>query len=103
MKVVVLGSAQDGGLPQLGANHIQDQIARNEPNARRTGASLAVVSPNGNCLLLDVSPDIRYQHFEILQKVPEYQEARENDPSMPIFQGIVITHAHMGHYLGKKN
>lgn len=100
MKVVVLGSAQDGGLPQLGGTHVQDQIARKEPSTRRTGASLAVVAPNGNCLLLDASPDLRYQHFEILQKIPEYAKAREENPAMGIFQGIVLTHAHMGHYLG---
>jgi len=99
-KVVVLGSAQDGGLPQLGAIHKQDNAAILDAEKQRMGASLAIVSEDGKCVLLDASPDLRYQHFQILMNVPEYAEARQKDPSMALFQGIVLTHAHMGHYLG---
>ena len=98
--VVVLGSAQDGGLPQLGASHHQDLHAIENPSYQRYGASIAVVSENGHCLLLDASPDLRFQHFQILLKLPAYADARRRDPSLQPFQGIILTHAHMGHYLG---
>ena len=98
--VIVLGSAQDGGLPQLGATHPQDLSAMQNDGEQRMGASIAVVAENGNCLLVDASPDLRYQYFQVLMKNPYYAEARQKNPSMPIFQAIILTHAHMGHYLG---
>lgn len=100
-KVIILGSAQDGGLPQLGAIHPLDKRAINEPNFRRTAASIAVVSSDGHSLLIDASPDLRYQHFQTLLSQSEYQNYHnENNRSQPLFNGIVLTHAHIGHYAG---
>ena len=99
--VVVLGSAQDGGLPQLGSFHQQDLRAMKEGQMQRMGASVAVISGNGRCLLIDASPDLRHQYYRILMTIPEYYVPRQMDPELPIFDAIVLTHAHMGHYLGE--
>ena len=51
-RLLVLGSAQDAGSPQLGGS----------PDVPfRTAASVALLS-NGESLLIDVSPDIRLQY-----------------------------------------
>lgn len=79
VRVIVLGSGQDAGVPQLGA-----------PDRRpyRTAASLGVVTDAG-MLLLDASPDIRLQHRALVDRLGE----------VPI-TAVALTHAHMGHYVG---
>ncbi|MCC6575652.1 MAG: hypothetical protein IT462_17870 [Planctomycetes bacterium] len=99
-KVYVLGSAQDGGLPQFGARHAHDVAARGNPALQRLGPSLAVIDGE-RALLIDVSPDIKAQHERLLA-VPEYANggARTGMSAPPIFDAIVLTHAHIGHYAG---
>src|SRR5207249_3873970 len=53
---------------------------------------LAVVS-GGSLYLFDATPDLRAQHFGLIQRYPDL--ARKN-----IFDGIFLTHAHIGHYTG---
>ena len=65
---------------------------------QRNAASIAILSEEGNCLLIDASPDIRNQHL-ILRNIPEYQTPRDNDEK-PLFDGVLLTHAHIGHYAG---
>jgi pyrroloquinoline quinone biosynthesis protein B len=83
MRVTVLGSGQDGGLPQAGATHLLDTSARNGEIPERTGPSL-LVEQGGETLLCDVSPDFRLQWW--------------NRTGVP--DAIALTHAHMGHYAG---
>jgi pyrroloquinoline quinone biosynthesis protein B len=88
--VVVLGIAQDGGVPQAG-----DRGARGwtDPSARRRVACLAVVEPaSGRRWLLDATPDFREQLAALDRIAPV--EAR------PGLDGIFLTHAHIGHYTG---
>jgi pyrroloquinoline quinone biosynthesis protein B len=89
----ILGSAQDGGLPQLGADQDQDRRARSGSLARRLAVSLAVIDEGGRTLLVDAGPDLKAQ-IERLSGLPGYRPGRS-----PV-DGIVLTHAHMGHYLG---
>lgn len=86
-QVFVLGSAQDGGSPQFGS--------RARPQQARTAASLCVVAPDGRTLLVDASPDIKAQEALLLD-IPSYAARRAREP----FDGIMLTHAHMGHYSG---
>jgi pyrroloquinoline quinone biosynthesis protein B len=83
MRVTVLGSGQDGALPQVAADHDLDHAAREGSIPERTGPSL-VVEVADRTLLCDVSPDFRVQWW--------------NRTALP--DAIALTHAHVGHYAG---
>jgi phosphoribosyl 1,2-cyclic phosphodiesterase len=97
--VVVLGSSQDAGLPQLGAVAANDLKALRNSEFERLGASLAIVSSNGEVTLIDASPDIRFQYNNLRRTYPQVEEALQATRK-PI-HSIILTHAHMGHYLGE--
>jgi pyrroloquinoline quinone biosynthesis protein B len=83
--VVVLGIAQDGGVPHAGCRQELCVRARRDPSARRAVASLGIVDPaSGKRFLIDATPDFGEQ-IERLGGRPD---------------GILLTHAHVGHYLG---
>jgi pyrroloquinoline quinone biosynthesis protein B len=61
-RVVVLGTAQDGGMPQTGCEHTLCAAARKDPKLARHVASLAVHVPsNGHTFLVDATPDLPAQ------------------------------------------
>lgn len=95
---LVLGTAQDGGLPQLGGNSEQDLAARQDPKRRRLVASLLVVDPGSEeRFLIDATPDIREQ-VEIADRAAPQTGTAAGRP--PLFGAIALTHAHVGHYAG---
>lgn len=95
---LVLGTAQDGGLPQLGGSADQDIAARLDPKRRRLVASLLVVDPGSEeRFLIDATPDIREQ-VEIADRVAPQTVTAAGRP--PLFGAIALTHAHVGHYAG---
>ena len=63
MRIVVLGSAAGGGFPQWNCNTEYCQLARNDSNlsVSRSQSSLAVSSDDRKFVLLNCSPDLRYQ------------------------------------------
>ena len=83
MRVTILGSGQDGGLPQFGAEHANDDAARDGTLMERTSSSV-LVETRGVSILLDVGPDARGQWWR-----------RVGAPD-----AIALTHAHIGHYAG---
>lgn len=86
---VVLGIAQDGGYPQAGCNRPDCIAAWNDPSLRRHVASLAIVDPvTGERWIIDATPDFPEQ-LRLLD---------EHAPGAP--PGILLTHAHIGHYAG---
>lgn len=90
VELLVLGVAQDGGAPQFGNS--QDP-AWADPSLRRLATSLAVVDRETESrYLFEATPDMREQHYRLDQFMPV--EAR------PGLDGIFLTHAHMGHYVG---
>lgn len=92
-EVIVLGSIQDGGLPQAGCWTERCERARRDP---RYVASLAVVEESsGRAWLVDASPDLVRQ----MDMIPGDAFRRRASRRRP-FEGILLTHAHMGHYLG---
>lgn len=66
--LIVLGSGQDGGAPQLGN--------RSSVSPARSASSVAILGSSGAIVLLDASPDIRLQVKALLDS-PLYPENRE--------------------------
>lgn len=96
--VMILGTAQDGGLPQIGCQGPHCQKALQENSARRTITSLLIVHPKtGQRWLVEATPDIRHQVAYIDSQIPP-RKASQGRP--PLFDGIFVTHAHIGHYTG---
>lgn len=93
--VLVLGVAQDGGMPQTGCYAPRCDRAR-ERDLPRYVCSLAIVEPDaGRYYLVDASPDLR-QQMDLIDDPGFRARAQERRP----FDGIFLTHGHMGHYLG---
>lgn len=86
-RIVVLGSAQDGGSPQMGFDA--------PIGPPRNAASIAVLAGNGAALLFDASPDLRLQQRSLVDLDLAYGR-RGGNP----FDAVFLTHAHMGHYVG---
>jgi pyrroloquinoline quinone biosynthesis protein B len=83
--LVVLGIAQDGGVPQAGAP---------DRGVERMVVSLAIVDPEtGDRWLFEATPDFRAQLRMLDSLAPSAGAA-------PGLAGIFLTHPHMGHYTG---
>ncbi len=111
--VLVLGTAQDAGLPQLACDCANCRAARRDARLTRRVASLLLVDPRpiasrtsdgvkaastgARTWLFDASPDLRKQHAMAL-KVTGATVAANGRP--PLFSALFLTHAHTGHYLG---
>jgi pyrroloquinoline quinone biosynthesis protein B len=96
--VLVLGTAQDGGIPHLGGHAAPDEAARRDLSLRRTVASLLIVDPaSGKRWLVDATPDVAAQ-LDRADSVAPPRRVESGRP--PILDGVFLTHAHIGHYLG---
>lgn len=85
VEAVVLGIAQDGGVPHLGCRQKLCVEARRNPAKRQSVASLGLIDGiSGKRFLIDATPDFERQ-VSRLGGFPD---------------GILLTHAHIGHYLG---
>ncbi len=94
--VKVLGTAQDGGIPHLGCSCPNCERARRSPQHARLIASLAVADLADKTLfLIDATPDIRPQ-LDIALRI----FGPDPPPLRRILAGVVLTHAHIGHYTG---
>jgi pyrroloquinoline quinone biosynthesis protein B len=97
--VVVLGTAQDGGLPQIGCAAACCAAARADPERRRLVTSLLLVDPrSGKRWLFDATPDLPAQVERARPHAHPDGKAGEGRPAL--FDGVFLTHAHMGHYAG---
>ena len=81
MKLVFLGTAQDGGVPQVGCN------CMNCRKYRRSAASIALVD-GSEVILIDITPDFRAQYSLLIERYDANLSA------------VYLTHAHWGHYGG---
>lgn len=95
----VLGAVQDGGLPHLGCDRECCMVARRDPALRQRVASLALTvqepGPKRRVFLIDATPDFVSQVDSLLGPEP----GRDRPVGLPV-DGILLTHAHIGHYLG---
>jgi pyrroloquinoline quinone biosynthesis protein B len=96
-RVVVLGTVQDGGMPQTGCDCTHCSRARKDPESARRVASLAIHVPKtGHVYLVDATPDLPEQIAEIHTFRPHPEGKVDRAP----VDGVLLTHAHVGHYLG---
>lgn len=94
--VRVIGSVQDGGFPHAACNGLACRTAR-EQRAPRYVASLALVLPaSEKVYLFDATPDVREQLAHLRDVRGSLPEGVDRSP----VDGIFLSHAHMGHYLG---
>lgn len=86
-EIVVLGIAQDGGIPQLGCERPICQDIRAGKRAPEKVSSLGLINRRtGAAYVFDATPDFPAQLQRLTGgKVPA---------------GVFLTHAHMGHYTG---
>jgi pyrroloquinoline quinone biosynthesis protein B len=89
---VVLGIAQDGGVPHLGCTQELCVRARLDPSLRVRVASLGLVAGEKR-FLIDATPDLPSQIESLNAGRTLADRARPVD-------GILLTHAHVGHYTG---
>lgn len=95
---LVLGSVQDGGFPQTGCyTELCDHGRELQREGRgRYVASLALVDPEAERFwLVDATPDLTRQ-LDLIEEPAFRRRAAERRP----FDGIFLTHAHIGHYVG---
>jgi len=86
----LLGIAQDGGVPHAGCDCANCSRAWVDPAFRQFVACLGLVDrANRQSWLIDATPDFREQLHALHNLAPD----------CPL-TGIVLTHAHMGHYTG---
>lgn len=95
--VRILGTAQDGGLPHAACSCDRCEAARRNPALARRVASLAVVLPEGGrVFLIDATPDLPEQ----LAALADVQGTPAGRVDRAPVDGVFLTHAHIGHYLG---
>jgi pyrroloquinoline quinone biosynthesis protein B len=90
VEAILLGTAQDGGVPQAGCYCANCGPARTDPTRRKLVACLGLVDhATRQSWLIDATPDFREQLHALHSLAPDCPLA-----------GIVLTHAHIGHYTG---
>jgi pyrroloquinoline quinone biosynthesis protein B len=88
--VIVLGVAQDGGVPQAGT---KTHDGWSDETFKRLVVCIAVVDPmSSQRWLIDATPDLPEQ-LQILDRAAPAE-------GKPGLAGIFLTHAHIGHYTG---
>ena len=91
--IVLLGTIQDAGYPQIGCKKRCCINAFSNTNDKREVVSLGLIDvPNKRNYLFEATPDIVRQ----MKRVAQYGGQIENE----IVDGIFLTHAHIGHYTG---
>jgi pyrroloquinoline quinone biosynthesis protein B len=87
VKIIILGTAQDGGIPHFMCKCENCQQALENPIPRYV-SSIAILGER-KTVIVDATPDIvkQYRLFDKLEEKPE-------------LDSILITHLHMGHYTG---
>ena len=90
MECVLLGTAQDAGVPQIFCHCSNCTLVKQGTLDVQFPSCLAIVDTVGfRFWMVDATPDFKSQIMYMDRSFPGYQLA-----------GIFITHLHMGHYTG---
>jgi pyrroloquinoline quinone biosynthesis protein B len=96
MRMKILGSGQDGGIPHTGCYCDVCLRARSHPEYGRLSPSAAIFEKEDSfCYLIDASPDFKYQLDMIRKDIAETRRGGR----LPL-DGILLTHGHFGHVAG---
>jgi pyrroloquinoline quinone biosynthesis protein B len=91
--IVILGTIQDAGSPQIGCGKECCTNLFENPDYSRQRVSLGLFdTPNNKTYLFEATPDIAKQ----MKMLTKYEKQSEKE----IADGIFLTHAHIGHYTG---
>lgn len=94
--IAVLGIAQDAGYPQAGCALECCREAWNNPSLRQRATCLAIIDPiSHERWILECTPDFKDQ----LKALDRFDPA-ERKSGIEGLTGILLTHAHIGHYTG---
>lgn len=91
--IVILGTAQDAGSPQMGCK--KDcciSLFKNPDNDRRVVSLGLIDTENQKTYMFDATPNIGAQ----MKMLTKYETKSDKE----IADGIFLTHAHIGHYTG---
>lgn len=90
VEVILLGIAQDAGVPQAGCGCDRCVQALTDSSMRAQAACLGFIDRDSNQYwLIDATPDFKDQLGFMMAAAPDRR-----------FGGILLTHLHMGHYTG---
>ena len=93
VSLILLGTLQDAGAPQLNCNKKCCQGLFEQADSARRVSSLGLLDFNTQKkYLFDATPDISKQLYALKKAMPT--------ASSSIVDGIFLTHAHIGHYTG---
>jgi pyrroloquinoline quinone biosynthesis protein B len=91
--LVILGTLQDGGSPHIGCTRECCSSLFAQPDPNRMVVSLGIIDPDeGKTFLIEATPDITRQ-LRLLKNFT-------GTASTEVPDGILLTHAHIGHYAG---
>jgi len=91
--IVILGTIQDAGSPQIGCNkECCWDLFENPDNSRQIVALGLIDTPNNKTYLFEATPDIGRQ----MKMLTKYEKQSQKE----IADGIFLTHSHIGHYTG---
>lgn len=92
VSLIVLGTVQDGGSPHIGCKKECCSKLFKNPDPNRKVVSLGVIDyENNKTFLLEATPDMPAQ-LKLLKELAQKE--------VEIPDGILLTHAHIGHYTG---
>lgn len=95
--LVLLGSAQDGGLPHAGCLCPNCRAARLDHTRRRLPASAGIVSGD-HLALIDATSAFEEQWHMLWERSPRSRNVDGERYGAP--EIVILTHAHTGHYAG---
>lgn len=94
-ELIVLGTAQDGGLPHAGCRCVQCERARCEPGFRRLPAAVGIRSGEATVLIDATNAFAEQIHLLQCRAAGNQAGGRYAPPAT-----VLLTHAHTGHYVG---
>ncbi len=90
IEALLLGVAQDAGVPQAGCQCQTCARARRQPEFQQFVVALGLIDRAAqSCWMIDATPDFKPQHAALMAAAQGCE-----------LRGIVLTHAHIGHYTG---
>ena len=104
--IMILGTAQDAGVPQLGCDCSNCTRAFTDNKFKRLVTSIGIINQaTGKTYIIDSTPNFAEQFINLHKLKTRYISKPESPRLKRVrsrldLDGIFLTHAHMGHYFG---